>query len=319
VLLAAGVLSAALGLFVADRFIQPLSTLGKAAEGVAADGVLTPLPHSSFAEVDRLARLFGTMRQRLQARTEEREGALDAAREAIRVREEFVSVAAHELKTPVTALRGQAQLLLRQLDSFETLRPEQLRNGLSSIDRQSKRMARLIDQLLDVARLERDLLSLDPTDVDMRELVQEVVLTNAQDNRVVLNVCAADCIVRGDRLRLEQVLDNLIENAAKFSPQGGRIDVGVDVTDGAVHITIRDYGLGIPVQHRERIFERFYQAHATSHRSGLGLGLYIVKQIVDLHHGQIRFESPNDGGTLFVIDLPQARSRVAPAARGADC
>jgi signal transduction histidine kinase len=315
VLLVAAAISAAFGLFVADRFIRPLSALGKAAEGVAGDDDSTSsLPHSSFAEVDRLATIFGTMRRRLHARTAEREAALESAREAVRVREEFVSVAAHELKTPVTALRGQAQLLLRRLDRDEPADSAIIRTSAERIDAQSRKLSRLVQQVLDVARLERGLLSLDRQPLDVCEVVEEVLADSPYQDRTLAYLSDVHGSMLGDRLRLEQVLMNLIDNAAKFSPDGGPIEITVAAHDDhLLRIAVRDYGLGIPTQHRDRVFERFYQAHGNSHRSGLGLGLYIAKQIVDLHDGQMRVEFPSDGGTRFVVDLPLAVSSVSPA------
>jgi len=110
---------------------------------------------------------------------------------------------------------------------------------------------------------------------------------------------------RVDALRLDQVLTNLLDNAVKFSPDGGAIAVGVaPLDDGAVELSVRDHGLGIPPERRDRIFERYYQAHAAGHRSGLGLGLHICRQIVELHGGDIRAEFPPGGGTRFVVRLP---------------
>ena len=108
-----------------------------------------------------------------------------------------------------------------------------------------------------------------------------------------------------DQLRLEQVLANLLDNATKFSPGNTLVELSLEPTDSSeARIAVRDRGLGVPPEHRDRIFDRFYQAHNDSHRSGLGLGLYISKQIVDLHHGRIRAEFPSSGGTCFIIDLP---------------
>jgi signal transduction histidine kinase len=111
-----------------------------------------------------------------------------------------------------------------------------------------------------------------------------------------------------DPLRLEQVLTNLLENAIKYSPEGGPIEVAVSRSaDEALEIAVRDHGLGIPPEKRARIFERFYQAHGDGHRSGLGLGLYISCEIVELHGGGITVEFPPDGGSRFIVRLPLTR------------
>jgi signal transduction histidine kinase len=109
-----------------------------------------------------------------------------------------------------------------------------------------------------------------------------------------------------DAPRLEQVLTNLLDNAVKYSPQGGDVDVALsEAADGTIEIAVRDFGSGIVPERRERIFERFYRAHEHDYAGGMGLGLYISKQIVELHGGTLRAEFPEDGGTRFVVDLPR--------------
>jgi two-component system, OmpR family, sensor histidine kinase VicK len=117
-----------------------------------------------------------------------------------------------------------------------------------------------------------------------------------------------------DPLRLEQVLVNLIDNAMKYSPEGGSIAVGINVHDPeTVQITVRDHGLGIPPERRERIFDRFFQAHLETHRSGMGLGLYISREIVRQHGGDLTAEFPADGGSCFVISLPMHQHDERPS------
>jgi len=112
-------------------------------------------------------------------------------------------------------------------------------------------------------------------------------------------------------LRLEQVLTNLIDNAVKYSPEGGRVDVVLtQPSRHSVELSVRDYGLGIPADRRDQIFDRFYQAHDSNYRSGMGLGLYVCRQIVELHGGEIYAECPPDGGTRLVVRLPVAQAAV---------
>ncbi len=116
-----------------------------------------------------------------------------------------------------------------------------------------------------------------------------------------------------DRTGIEQVLSNLLDNAIKFSPEGGPVEVEVGrAADGEMCLMVRDHGIGIAPEKRQAIFERFYQAHAEEHRSGLGLGLYITRQIVTQHDGTITAEFPEDGGTRFVVRLPVMASVIAP-------
>jgi signal transduction histidine kinase/HAMP domain-containing protein len=228
--------------------------------------------------------------------------------EAVRMRDEFFSVAAHELKTPVTSLRGFAQLAVRQLDKDGTLDPVRARQALQVIDEQSKKLSNLVTQLLDVSRLEAGRLMLHRLTADVVALVDNVVSsiqTGSPQHRITLNA-PFSLSAAVDPLRLEQVITNLVDNAVKYSPQGGEIAVIVEATaPETVRISVRDHGLGIPFERRARIFDRFYQAHADSYYGGMGLGLYISREIVVLHGGQIHAEFPEDGGTRFVVSLPR--------------
>ena len=229
------------------------------------------------------------------------------AKEALAFRDEFLSVAAHELKTPITSLRGFAQLTLRALAAGEVDRPR-LVKALGVVDNQAEKLSRLVSQLLDVSRIESGRLALNCRDTELRELVADVV-ANAQrqtDQHALLLHGPGDVRVRADPLRIEQVMTNLLDNAIKFSPQGGPVDVEVDSAGpGTARLVVRDRGIGIPPEHRGQIFERFYQAGAgDTHTAGMGLGLYISRQIVELHGGRIAAEFPDDGGTRFVVTLP---------------
>jgi signal transduction histidine kinase len=309
VLILAAALSIVMGLILADRLVAPLNELGSAMDDLASEGSASPMPRSSLAEVQRLTELFEVMRNRLTLRTVERQRALDSAREAIRVRDEFMSIAAHELKTPVTATRGHAQLLLMQARRGQGLEPARLQNSLERINSQSHKLAWLIDQLLDVARLERGGLRIQPREVDLRDLIAEVMADRPEGDRIVVRTPDWPVIVNADVGRLEQVLGNLLDNAVKFSPPEAPIELDLsEPTSGTARLTVRDRGLGIPTEHLSQIFDRFHQAHADSHRSGFGLGLYIAKQIVDLHSGSIQVECPSSGGTRVWVDLPLAEA-----------
>jgi signal transduction histidine kinase len=317
-LVLAAALSTALSMIVAERVIAPLNVLGNAMDDLAADVSPAPLPRSRLTEVRRLAELFAEMRERLSVRTQERERALNAAREAIRVREEFMSIAAHELKTPVAATRGHAQLLLKHLRQNGHIEPGRLRDSLERVNSQTQKLARLIDQLLDVARLDRGALSIQPRDLDLRDLVAEIVSDRPERDRIVAQVPEEPVVVNADSGRLEQVLSNLLDNAVKFSPPDAPINVELSVpASRTARLLVRDRGLGIPPEHRAQVFDRFHQAHAESHRSGFGLGLYIAKQIVDLHEGRISVECPASGGTCVIVDLPQVGAVGTPAHQAA--
>lgn len=235
------------------------------------------------------------------------------AQHASRIRDDFLSIAAHELKTPVTSLRGYAQLLLRSGDSPE---PAILSRGLQTIETQADKLSQLTGKLLDVSRIDSGKLRLEPREVDLAVLVRSAVVT-AQDATVLHEIhLQAPRSVRAwiDPLRFEQVLANLLSNAIKYSPDGGSIDVCLEaVSVDCVRLSVRDHGLGIPPDRRERLFDRMYQAHGDGYLSGLGLGLFISRQIVELHGGTIDAEFPEDGGTQMTLRLPTRRDAEGTA------
>lgn len=230
-----------------------------------------------------------------------------AAEQALQARDEFLATAAHELKTPLTGLRGFTQTLLLLSDKG-TLDPVRSRTALRSIEVQTNRLTQLVGRLFDVARLETGRIVLERAPIDLTNLCEEVVATlepYANAHSFALEA-PGPVVADVDELRIEQVLTNLLDNAIKYSPDGGQIAISVSSpsTDNA-QIAIRDHGLGVDEQHRAHIFERLTQAHAEDYRSGLGLGLYISRQIVELHGGQICAEFPEDGGSLFTVLLPR--------------
>jgi PAS domain S-box-containing protein len=239
------------------------------------------------------------------------------ARAAVSLRDEFLSVAAHELKTPLTSLRGYAQLLAREFERGEVRNPERARRASFTIQVQSDKLARLVGQLLDVSRLQSGKLAIERRPSNLSQLLHDVVdaaRPQLKEHTLVARL-PNDLWLAIDPLRIEQVVTNLIDNAIKYSPEGGQIDVTLscDVPTGTVQVAVRDRGLGVPPEHRPHIFDRFYQAHAggpLTSMAGMGLGLYISRQIVELHGGSIDAEFPDDGGTRFVVRLPLAEAGV---------
>lgn len=237
------------------------------------------------------------------------------AQAAIQARDEFLSMAAHQLRTPLTSLRGFAHLTAKRFDKKGTPNPEEVRRALEVIDEQSTRLTKLISQLLDVSTIEAGKLQMDLREVDLASLVQEVVArAQATTNRHTLTVHAPDELpARVDPLQLEQALMNLLDNAIKYSPEGGAVEVELCARDGdRFSIAVRDHGVGIPPQRRDGIFDRFYQGHRRGQLGGLGLGLYLTREIVNRHGGSIEVEFPGDGGTRFVINMPRSRTEPAP-------
>ncbi|HEV2123761.1 MAG TPA: GAF domain-containing sensor histidine kinase [Chloroflexota bacterium] len=242
------------------------------------------------------------------------------AEAAVRARDVFLGVAAHELKTPVTSMRGYAQLILRRLDRSGGVEPDRLRQAMVTIDQQAEKLGRLMIQLLDVTRMDAGRFIIEPEPVDVGSLifgVVEMVKLHARGRRVQVNIQPCIPLVEADPLRLEQVLSNLLDNAVKFSREDGTIHIVVEAPDQeTVQISVRDEGVGVPLQHRPRIFDRFFQAHGEGYQGGMGLGLYISRQIVARHGGTLVAEFPPDGGTRFVVKIPCHRQ--SPVESGED-
>jgi signal transduction histidine kinase len=284
-------------------------------------GVRTPEARVSVPEFFQRKRLEDELRRShegLEKRVAERTAELTRANEQLRMevaerrraeaaRDEFLSVAAHELKTPLTSLRGFAQVLLAQLDKAESPDRERLHMALTAIDRQSVKLSRLVSQLLDVSRMEAGQLALDRRAVDVMALLRGLCASLPPSTRghTVSVDGPAEATAMADPVRLEQVLTNLLDNALKFSPDGGPVRLSVEQAAGELLIAIADRGIGIPAAHRRRVFDRYHQGE---HRlGGMGLGLYISRQIVELHGGFLEAEEPPDGGTRMVVHLPAAR------------
>jgi signal transduction histidine kinase len=183
---------------------------------------------------------------------------------------------------------------------------------------QTDRLARLVDRLLDVSRLELNKLVLERAESDLAGLVRGVaasIQALAPNHRVEVR-SPERTLAFVDALRVEQVVSNLLVNAIKFSPASDRVEVEVFCpAEEVVGVAVRDWGPGIPAEHRPHVFGRLYQAHAATRQSGMGLGLYVSRQIAELHGGALEAEFPSDGGTRFVLTIPTAGG-VDPTAPG---
>jgi signal transduction histidine kinase/PAS domain-containing protein len=274
------------------------------------------------AAVARLAALTIERERLIREREEARSGAL-ALREANRRMDEFLGLASHELRTPLTGLRGSLQVMQRRL---ERAAAEALETGVPVLSgrlapflerawRQSGVLAGLVDDLLEVSRLQAGQLRLQLVPLDLvalvRQTVQERILLDPERD-IRLEVPAGPLTVTVDAARLAQVVDHYLDNALKFSSATEPVAVGIDVDDATARVWVHDRGPGIPAVEQGGIWERFYRPAGTEHRSGssegLGLGLYFCRTIVERHGGQVGVESSPGAGATFWLTLPLGTS-----------
>jgi signal transduction histidine kinase/NO-binding membrane sensor protein with MHYT domain len=233
------------------------------------------------------------------------------AQEAIRVRDEFLSIASHELNTPLTPLQLNLQRLQRTVNGGMEAAPaqQQVVRMVELAQRQTRRLARLVGELLDISRIRLGRLELHPEQVDLRDVVRDVVERFGDDHTwgESVPVVHVEEPAEGwwDRSRLEQVVANLLANAVRYG-QGKPVDITVRAHEGEAWVVVKDRGIGIAPEARKRIFERFERASSRNF-GGLGLGLYIVRQIVEAHGGTIGVESELGVGSTFTVKLPRRR------------
>ncbi|HEX2569309.1 MAG TPA: PAS domain S-box protein [Polyangia bacterium] len=254
-------------------------------------------------DAGRIVRWFGTNTDITAQREAE-----ETLRRALQLRDEFLSVASHELRTPLTALGLQLEGLQKLLTRGEDADGQRLAKRVDMAIRQSRRLGTLVEGLLHVSRLAFGQLQIELQTFDLRELIRETV------DRFGEVASRAQCEIRlqlgdevvgtWDRSRLDQVLMNLLSNAIKYGP-GSPVEVGLEANDRWVAITVRDRGIGVPEADQERIFGRFERAVSVRHYGGLGLGLYIARQIVEAHGGSIDVRSAAGAGATFVVRLPR--------------
>ncbi len=233
------------------------------------------------------------------------------AEAALRIRDEFLSVASHELKTPVSSLLASAQLVHKRWQTEGAANPQRLGEGLARIERQSTKLSRLVMQLLDRSRLQAGKLALVPQPADLAELAREAVsiVQTTADQHTIEVTGEASLPAEVDGLHVEQVLLNLLDNAVKYTPAGGTIEVRVErASEATARVMVCDSGPGIPADERERIFDQFFRTRDAVRAPGMGLGLYLAKEIVDRHGGRLWAQFPECGGTCMVVELPTRAS-----------
>ncbi len=283
-----------LSLFIAGWIANPLQRMAARTRSVSSEN-FTPLPLEGPAEVQQLAHSFNEMMERVQSSQQSQR--------------EFMANVSHELKTPLTSIQGFSQAILD--GTLE--KPEDLRQAGRVINEESGRMNRLVADLLALARLEAGTADLQRAPVNLRVLLTSVAEKFAFQSQAAQITLATDLknapVVAGDEDRLMQVFNNLMDNAIRFTPAGGKVTLGSEAKEGFALVRVADTGVGIDPSEQQRIFDRFYQVdHARSGGAGrgVGLGLAIARQIVLAHQGKIWLESAVGQGTTFYVQLPLA-------------
>jgi signal transduction histidine kinase len=295
---------------------------GQEREGEVGPDEYVGKPFASRDLISRIAAHLQLARVREEATRREQKARLDAEA-ANRAKDEFIAMISHELRTPLGAILIWAQLLrAEELDASATAR------AVGMIERSTKTLAQLIDDLLDVSRIIAGKLTFEARPVDLRFVVEaalDAAQPAAQSKGVTIERSIESGVppISGDAGRLQQVVGNLLANAIKFTPEGGRIEAALERSGGRARIRVRDTGSGISSEFLPFIFERFRQADTTSTRKqkGLGLGLAIARHIVEMHGGSIEAASKGEGeGSTFTVTLPHSMpdEDQAPPARSSE-
>jgi signal transduction histidine kinase len=293
-----------LGLGLRSRVVAPLQV------GPRTIGMLGLLREQAdaFSDEERelialLGRLVATAVQNIRAYEAERSTA-DELRRLSALRADFVSLVSHELRSPMAAVIGAARTLQGR---WRELTAGQRQSFLALIGDETSRLANLINDVLDTSRIEAGTFSFAFSDVDLAELLRDVVAAAelAQDEvTLTTEVSGSLPHVRGDRERLRQVIQNLVDNAVKYSSAGGRVRVSATAEDGGVLIDVADEGPGIPLEDQELIFEKFGRSGGGAAKPGTGLGLFIARSIAEAHGGRLEVDSVPARGSVFRLELP---------------
>ncbi len=298
-------LIALFGIVLARSIGRPVRAVADGAGRIAGGELSLRLPEEGPGEVGDLTRAFNEMAERLEAGHHELEQQNEELRESERMKTELVSIVSHELRTPLASVLGFTALLLKR--EFE---PATRRHYLGIVDAQARRLAALLEDFLDVQRIEHEGVDLATERVDLADLLDEqaqLYAAQSPKHQLAVELAERPLTVRGDPGRLAQVVGNLLSNAIKYSPDGGTVELVAARSAEGVRIAVRDEGLGIPEDQQDRIFTKFFRGDAgATGITGTGLGLAVSREIVEAHGGRIGFDSDPGQGTTFWLELPGA-------------
>jgi signal transduction histidine kinase len=288
------------GYIMARRATRPLQNVVETARRIISTGALDARvpPTGRDDEVGELVHHFNTV--------------LDKNAALLKSMREALDNVAHDLKTPLTSLRGTAELALTQLDQL----PGAGRDALADCVERADDVLRLLKALMEISEAEAGMLRLNRSETDLGLLANaaaDLYSEMADAKNIRLQVEASEAPINGDPIRLRQAIANLIDNAIKYTPDGGRVEVKSVQRDGSAVLTVRDTGPGVPAAEQPRIWERLYRGDQSRSQSGLGLGLSLVRAIVEAHGGSTTVQNSAEGGAVFEMRLPLAGTRAVPA------
>ena len=280
------------GAFLASRTIRPIRDLIHTVRSILEGNMESRVPKSRTQdEMDQLVTLFNRMLERIESLVRGMKASLDDV--------------AHDLRTPMTRLRGIAEITLQSGDEDV----HTLREALMDCAEESQRMATMLSTLMDISEAETGVMKLNLEKVNLSALITDVLelyrdVADGKDIsiRTTFSPEAIDLVADGNRIR--QVVANLMDNAIKYTPESGRVDIETSRKDGYLIIQVADTGVGIPPEDRPRIWDRLYRGHTSQSHRGLGLGLSLVKAVVQAHHGKIEVASESGLGARFLVYLP---------------
>jgi signal transduction histidine kinase/CheY-like chemotaxis protein len=326
------VLGACLAIVLAGRITAPLRLLRTAA--LADDGKASALPKDTLPEVEDVSKALATaarLRSRADAQREHQlrreRAARESAEDSNRLKDEFLAMLGHELRNPLAAISSAAQVLAARCG-----RDEIALNASQILSRQTRHLARLMDDLLDVGRVMAGKIALDRRTLDLADAARQAVSTlraAGMLDRHRFSLCAEPAWVHADGNRIEQIVTNLLANALKYTPRDGKVSLAVEQRGGEAVLCVTDDGIGMDAELRPRVFDLFVQGRQALHRAqgGLGIGLTLVRRLVEMHGGSVTADSPGEGrGSSFTVRLPLAAApeafipavpsvSMAPAAR----
>ncbi|WP_300668656.1 HAMP domain-containing sensor histidine kinase [Desulfoluna sp.] len=294
-------LSVFIGSLLARRALKPVRDLTEAVAGVLSGRIDTRVPvHGTENELKILAGQFNTMLDRIEA-------LINGMREAL-------DNAAHDLRTPLMRMRSAIETSVVSED------PDTLREALLDCAEESERISTMLTALMDISEAETGVMKLTCSEfilADLLEEIRDLFFYPAEEKHHGLDThVPAELIVNADYARLRQVLCNLMDNAIKYTPENGHITLCATQSEAQLTLTITDTGIGIPAHDLPRIFDRLYRSDKSRSQKGLGLGLSLVKAVVNAHNGSIEVNSSPDEGTTFRVNLPNTPKNMPPAARG---